>query len=394
MQLSSFYHIFLYVIMLAMAFMVDYNYRHGGQVITVGDNKEKRKFSGIVWFFIIGMSLIYVFTEGLRYGRGVDQLGNYGPYYIMANSSPYLFDFEPLFTWLNKTLNSIDPLLYVLPFGSIFFVYAIFFIISLVCLYSIFKDCSKYFLVFAILATLSFQEGFIRQALSASLIFIAIYFYEKSKWKVAIVFLIASLLIHKGNILFIGILVLCKFLLKNKCINWKLSIPIFLLFEFIVQLDTVFNFIQDIAPYLNLSDDDSMTHYITDTDYIEHEMEAASEWKRGTFTQLITVSFYMSSYYVCSYIDKRYKKYNYLFNTFIICSLIFEPFRLYGTLSRAFYAGALLWFIPLSISFYEWKRSNSYIFKLSVIIMLLYVITYWGRFIFLNPDAKYVWDLI
>lgn len=380
--------------MLAMAFMVDYNYRHGGQVITVGDNKEKRKFSGIVWFFIIGMSLIYVFTEGLRYGRGVDQLGNYGPYYLMVNGSHYIFDYEPLFIFVNKTLNSVDPLLGILPFGSIFFVYAIAFIISLICLYSLFKNCSKYFLVFAILATLSFQENFIRQAFSASMIFIAIYFYEKDKWKVAIIFLIAALLIHKGNVLFIGILILCKLLFKKKCISWKLSIPIFLAFEFFVQLDTVFNILQNLVPYLNLSEDDSMTHYLTNTDYIEHEIDAASEWKRGAFTQLITVLFYISAYYVCSYIGKRYKGYNYLFNTFIISSLVFEPFRLYGTLSRAFIAGSLLWFIPLSIGFYEWKKYKNVPFRLSIVMMLIYVITYWGRFIFLNPDAKYVWDLM
>lgn len=378
--------------MLLLAFMVDYSYRHSKKYVTTNGVTSKRMTNTVIFFFV-GLYLVYVFTEGMRYGRGVDQIGVYGPYYINPGFNRFR-EYEPLFVLINSCVRAIDPLIDTFPFGSIFFVYAIFFIIGLTFLYNIFKDCSKYFLVFAILATLSFQEGFIRQALSASFIFSSIYFYLKKKWKITTLLLIASLFIHKGNILIIAILIFCKYFFKEKTLNWKITIPLFLLFEFVVQLDTVFDFMQYIVPFLHLSEDDQFSGYLMNTDYIELEMDTASEWRRSMMTEVLTASFYMASFYICFVLRKKYKKYSFIFNTYILCSLIFEPFRLYGTLSRAFIAGALLWFIPLSIALFEWKYNKKIIFRISILIMLAYVVTYYGRFVFFDPEARYLWDLV
>lgn len=392
--MSSFYHIILYVIILALAFMVDYDYRHHAKVEVIRKKYRGYKTTSVTLPFVITiLCIVYIFTEGMRYGRGIDQLNVYAPYYLTCNGHFLQRDYEPLFVLVNKFLNANDPLLDVIPFGSIFFVYAAAFIVGLLCIWCVFKDCSKYFLVFAILATLSFQEGFIRQAFSCSFIFIGIYFYERKQLKWAVLFLIASLLIHKGNMLIIGILVASKLIFRGKCISWKIAIPVFLVFEFVVQLDSVFNIIQSIVPFLHISDNSEFGDYLTNTDYIQYEMDTASEWKRGAFTEVLTAAFYVASFFLCSKLGTKYKKYSYLFNSYILCSLIFEPFRLYGTMSRAFIVGALLWPIPLSLAIYEWKNYKSKPFKLSVVIILLYIVTYYGRWIFMNPDAKYIWDL-
>lgn len=353
--------------------------------------------SGNVSLYVVliqGMSLS-VITEGFRFNRGVDQLGVYAPYYIQCNNGLiFSHDFEPLFVWLNQTWNRLDPLLNTIPFGSIFVVYSILEWIMLLIIYNSYKNESRFFLLFGLISVFGIFENFIRQGLAISMTFAAIGLYNNKKWKLAILFAFASVFIHRGNMMFIAILIAFIFLLKRKPLSIKITIPLFIFFEFFVGLDSVFNIIGSVVSKINISGDMQFSGYLTNTDYIQSEMDLAEDWQRGPITELMTALRYIALFYIGWYLCKRTPKLSYIYNTFVVCSLIYEPFRLYGTLTRAFIGGSLLWFIPLSISLYYWKEIKNKKIRYSIIYVIIFTILLTGKFVFLNPEAKYIWDML
>ena len=159
-------------------------------------------------------------------------------------------------------------------------------------------------------------------------------------------------------------------------------------------MDSVFNIVGSVVSKLNISDDAQFSGYLTNTDYIQSEIDLAEEWQRGPITELMTALRYVALFYIGWYLCRRLPKLSYVYNTFVVCSLIFEPFRLYGTLSRAFLGGNLLWFIPLSVSLFYWNRFKDKKVRYSIVYVILFTILLTGKFVFLNPDAKYIWDIL
>lgn len=398
MQLSSFYHTFLYCTTFFLLYIYDKLYNQQRIRYLKASALERSASGRNSLFFLVFIAVsLSVITEGLRYGRGVDQLGVYAPFYIQCNSGHAFFhDFEPLFVWINQGLNKIDPLLNTIPFGSIFLFYALLEWIMILIMYSSYKDETRYFLLFALIATFGIFENFIRQSLSVSFIFAAIGLYNNKKWKWAVLLLIGSLFIHKGNAVFIALLIASYFILRKRPLSIKITIPLFILFEFFVGLDSVFNIIMDVVPKLNISEDAQFSSYLTNADYIQSEISLAEDWQRGPLTQAMTAVRYIALFYLGWYVCKKIPKdsYVYVYNTFIVCALIYEPFRLYGTLSRAFVGGDLLWFVPISLALFNWKQFKGRLFRLSTVYVILFEILIIGRFVFLNPEAKYIWDFL
>lgn len=82
--------------MLLLAYLYDRQYRFAS-------NSKLSIDAKIAPFTMIFLGAIFVITEGLRYGRGVDQTGNYGPFYLHCmNAKTYVQDFETMFVWLNQ----------------------------------------------------------------------------------------------------------------------------------------------------------------------------------------------------------------------------------------------------------------------------------------------------
>lgn len=127
-------HILLYCTILLLAYVYDRQCRAINNI----QISNGRNASAVTLFFL---GTIFVITEGLRYGRGVDQLGNYGPFYLHCmNAKAWFQEFETLFVWVNQVVYNIDPFRDALPFGVIFIVYALIFFI---CLYTYYKDKKK-----------------------------------------------------------------------------------------------------------------------------------------------------------------------------------------------------------------------------------------------------------
>ena len=352
--------------------------------------------SSVGLFFVLLLAIsLSVITEGFRYGRGIDQLNVYAPYYIQCNSG-YIFthDFEPLFVWINQTWNRIDPLFTYIPFGSIFVLYSLLEWIMMLIIYKSYKGESRFFLLLGLISVFGVFENFIRQGLAISMTFAAIGLYNNKKWKLALLLAFASVFIHSGNTVFVAILIGFIFILRKKPLSIKITIPLFIFFEFFVGLDSVFDILGSVTSKLNISDDTQFSGYLTNTDYIQSEMDLAKDWQRGPITEFMTALRYIALFYIGWYMCKKIPKLSYINNTFVVCSIFFEPFRLYGTLSRAFIGGSLLWFIPLSVSLFYWKNIKNKKVRYSIIYVLLFTVLITGKFIFFNPDAKYIWDLI
>ena len=382
-------HILLYCTMLLLAYVYDRQCRVTNNIqISYGRNA-----SAVSLFFL---GTIFVITEGLRYGRGVDQCGNYGPLYLHCmNAKAWFQEFETLFVWINQSVYKIDPFRDVLPFGIIFVVYALIFFI---CLYTYYKDKkkeTKLFLVLAILATNYITEWTIRQGVSFSFILLGLHYLEQKRWKWMIGAMVIAFSIHHGNILAIFLPVVFYYFLNDKVIPWKITVPLFVVMEYTMHVSVFQNFIQAISGYLDLSSLGGNFGGYMQNNALEHEAEVAEEWTRGALTQLLTVVFYSSLLLVGAEVSKLKIKTTYIYNAFVVGIMVYEPFRLAGSITRMFNVLSCLWFIPLAYALFNYKQLNlsCKFVKWAFVGVAVYIISYYGRYIFMNTEANYVWNL-
>lgn len=385
--MSNLDHILLYCTMLLLACIYDRQCKDNKVVYSI--SKQLAPFTAIF------LGFVFVITEGCRYGRGVDQLGNYGPFYLHCmNANLWFQNFETLFVWLNQAVYKIDPFLDTLPFGSIFIVYAIIFFVCLFIYYKDKRQDTKLFLVFAILATNYITEWTIRQGVSFSFILLGLHYLEHRKWKSMVCAMVVAFGIHHGNILAIALPVALFFFLNRKVFPWKITVPLFIILEYTMQVSFFQNFITNISAYLDLAAlGGNYSNYLQDN-ALSMEAQISEDWARGPLTQLITVLFYCSIMFIGAISSKESPKITYLYNAFVIGIMIYEPFRLAGSLTRMFNVLSCLWFVPMAYAAYNYKKlykANKWI-MLAFAIFVLYLISYYGRYIFLNPDASYTWD--
>ncbi len=384
-------HISLYCIMLLLAFVYDEQCRASKHL---SKGRDKDKGASVLTLFLLGA--VFVITEGLRYGRGLDQCGNYGPFYQHCmNAKAWFQDFETVFIWINQTVYKIDPFRDVWPFGSIFVVYAFIFF---VCLYSYYKDKkkeTKLFLVLAILATNYITEWTIRQGVSFSFILLGLHYLEQSKWKWMIGAMVLAFSIHHGNILAIVLPVMFYFFLNKKTIPWKITVPLFVVLEYTMQASFFQDVIRAASTYLDLSSLGGNFDGYMQEKSLEQEAEAAEDWTRGALTQFLTVMFYASLLLVGAETCKVKNKVTYIYNAFVVGIMIYEPFRLSGSMTRLFNVLSCLWFIPLAYALYNFRTINSLSKwkKWAFVGIVVYLVSYYGRYIFINPEADYIWNL-
>lgn len=388
--MSNIDHIFLYCVMYALAIACDKQYRL--------NNLSRLRIvrSDAMSIVPVLLTIVFIVTEGLRYGRGVDQIGNYGPFYLHCFSPNWSQDMESLFVWLNQIVYKLDITREIFPFGLIFVVFAAIFWTCLWILYKDYRNITKGFLLFAIFSTNYLTEWTIRQGVSFSFIFLCLHFLEKKKW---IWFLICSLIvfgIHHGNAIVVLLIVSCYFIFNKKAFSWKITVPIFIILEYTMEVSTFLHVIQNVFSIVDLSELGGNFQGYIDNNVFEREAELAKEWERGNVTQFITVAFYSALIVLGSFVSKIKPDKIYIYNVFVIGIIIFEPFRLAGTISRLFLGPSTLWFIPLSLVLFRYKDLvciKPCIYKMSKFIIYIYIILFWGRYVFLNPEANYVWNL-
>lgn len=371
--MSNIDHIFIYLLLYISLIVTDYIIR----------KQHNKKIIPILYLIPI---LIYIFVEGSRYGRGVDYFG-YGPNYINSIKTD-----QPVFDKLNEIILAFD-LSTDLPYGICFHAYATIFILSLFKLYNEFRYNTKFFLLLACLATLYMTEWTIRQGVSLSFVLPAIYYLDNKKYIWCIVFLLLSIFTHYGNTLSITLLLFCYFFLNKKPLPIKLTIPLYLILLF--SFSSLLPYINDKISSLNLSFlGGNFQGYINNSSLSFGSEAITEEWKRGTFQQILTTSFNCGIIIIGYYFHKLFNEKVYIYNTFIFGILVVEPFHLIGNLTRIFLLASVLWFIPVSLAVYKWNIIKTRkIVQISGFLVFTYLLLYYGRYVFLNPSANYVWNL-
>lgn len=386
--MSSVDHIFLYTLLYFLAVIYDRNYRYSIYGI---QNYSHSNLKFLKCAFIIG----YIVVEGLRYGRGVDQIGNYGPFYIKYCMNPDLYfqNFETLFVWLNQIVYRIDPFKGILPFGSIFMVYSGIFIWGALKFYDNYKQETKCFLLFMLMSTLYLTEWTIRQGVGFAFILVALYYFENKKEIYGVFWGLVGCMIHHGDIIAFVMLIAAYLFFNRKPLSWKITIPLFIFFECSTNMMRISELVTHYLSYLDFSSfGGNYNGYIERNAFVK-EIEAMADFHRGFFTQFFTILFYSALIYVGYCQHKLNAKGVYIYNVFVVSIILFEPFRLTGSFSRVFGPCSSLWFLPLSLAVFNFHRlRKNNLFCLAFYITILYIVTYWGRYLLMSPHASYVWS--
>lgn len=331
----------------------------------------------------------FMLVEGLRYGRGRDYF-HYGSMYLRNTTDTE----QPIFEFLQNTLHHIDITTGILPYGICYIAYALIFILCLFKFSALFNNTTHIFLLLAILATQYITEWTIRQGVSFSFVLIALYFLEREKKCKCLANICIALGIHYANFFLVGLIFLCRLLLNKKPISLKVSIPCLFVCTFILKSE---NFLPYIASYVSSLDiaflGEGFSHY-TDSNRWLSENGTLTEMQRGLFTTILTAIFNIAIFIVGHSYHSRDKKWVYIYNLYVVSTLLYTPFYLVEILARILYPGTVFWFVPLSLFLYtKQKVTWNKLVSCSWCCIILYLITYYGRFVFVNSTASFVWSM-
>lgn len=332
----------------------------------------------------------FVFIEGLRYGRGRDYF-HYGVDYLncLKNSEG-----SSVFLYLQQIIFNFDFTKDYMPYGSFFIVLSIVFIVCYFKFGELFKGESVGFYLLGILATQYIFEWTIRQGLSFALILLSFYYIFNSRKYISLIFLLLGLSIHLGNVLFISSLLVAYFLLNKKPIPLKMSLPILLLGSFIADVTKIMPFIQNIVSNLDIGFlGDYYAHYAEENDKWFSAESTMKDMQRSLITTIITTIFYASTIIIGYYNHKEFRKWTFVYNIYVIVLLLYVPFYTIEIISRLLLPTTVLWFIPTSLSLYNIPfKSSPLVLRVSYISLFVYLMAYYGRFVFLNRFGTYVWN--
>lgn len=388
--MSSIDHILLYIIMLALAAAYDYYRRakaRGAAGITRRDT--------LLTFALL--TLVFLFTEGMRYGRGVDQV-TYGQSYLFPQfiSADLRAHNGAVWGVLNHMALAADPTTDLLPYGLIFVVYAAVFWTGLWRFTKLYEGESRWMLLLSILSLNFLIEWAVRQGVSLAFVFLTVVCMERRKWLPMLLCMYISFNIHPGNTLTLLLLVGFYLCFNKRTLPWTIMVPLFLLLEYTVQLSVI----EQLTRLLSATFDSSLigrgfSHY-ADEDVLNADAEHATETiSRTLFTQGANAMFYSAILVLCDKVGRLTQKHTYVLNAVAVGAFIYEPFHTGGSLFRLFLPLQAMWFVPLALALYYYKdHKKDIVLRLAIYVSFAYILMFYGRYIFLNPEASYVWRVI
>lgn len=388
-MISNFDHIVLYLFLfLLYIYWGKKNY----------DISEHQKF----WAFAIIPILVYSVIVGSRYGWGPDY-----PFYKFRFENAFTFPEEQIaFKYLNQGMNLLG-FNYVgcYVFYSLIFITCAFFLIRS---YGIF---SKYMYAFILPATLLFISSAIRQGVSLSFLLLVIYALNQKKWLLAVVFAIIAMLIHSATLISIAVLVLFYFFFSNKPLTWKISIPLYLFFTFIFDVSKI-GFISNFLQTISIGG--KFQSYLDNADGWFGADAIEDKFSQGLFPLIMSSIFYIGiifmGYFALNVRSDR--KIIYIYNYVVLGIIFYRIVFLYQILRRLAEPMVMLNFIVLGYAFYifyQYKQLNIFskqmyisnnktktevkIFDFLIVGIICYLVLFWGRFIFLNENSLFFWNI-
>lgn len=358
---------------------------------------SNQKDAIIYWVSAIIPILLYSFIVGSRYGWGNDYMS-----YKYKMEHAFTFPDEQIgFRWLNQAIDLMG-----LNFVGGYIIYSFIFILCAFILIRSYKKESKHMYVFLIPATFIFINYAIRQGIAFSFMMLALYFFNSKKWVLMIIAIIIGSIIHT-SILVTIVMVGGIYILFKKPISWKITIPLYLFFTFIYDVSNT-AFISKMLGDISLGN--KFQNYIDSSDrwFGEQAIEDAfiQSMPAKILSSLFNIAIIYLGYYALKF--KENSKILYLYNVSTIGMIFLRAVYQFEILRRFALPMVILYFIPLGYAIYVFgyiKRFhiNFQIFKFSkiplslyytyVFIIVFYLILFLGRFIFLNQEAMFFWNV-
>lgn len=378
--MSSIEHIILYLILFIVFYFFSKN------------SKIHIKTSHFIISCIIPI-LTFILIEGSRYGRGNDYL----PYKYRYEHLNFLEEPQILFYSLMKFLHELN-----FSYVGAFRTYALIFIIGVI--FFIRKSFkikeAQWMYLSAIFALLLKMEFMIRQYIAMPFIFCFIYFLFNKKWLQAILCIIIANGIHSGTLFGVPFILVSYFFVK-RTIHFKYSIIILFATYYIIPNGIFTNLATELLGALHLDAilaSDHLTHYIEESDRWLGEGSYLIASQQSFLTMTLQFLFESSVITVGYYALKNRPNqrvlclYNITIMGFVFCRL-FHGFEIFN---RMFDQLAIYWFVPVGYAFSIYFKQSilkNHIYLCCTIILILYLSFFWGRYIFLQPNAIFYWNL-
>ena len=350
-------------------------------------NKSDREF----WTAALVPILLFVFITGSRYGWGNDYL-----WYRVQFENTWMITDQAVFKWLNQFLNNIG-----LNYVGGFMVYASIFIVCTFVFIRSFGSQSTYMYCFLVPAVLFISTNTIRQGVGTAFVLLALVFLQNKKWIYMIIVTLIAYYIHSATMITFGIL-LCSFFLLKRPVHYAVSIPLFLFFTLIYDVNNTAFLADLLEKYVSLGG--KFQSYIDNSEVWFGEDAINEIYTPGRFA-LIFSSLFNISIFCLGYLALKIrndKNIVYIFNVVVAGCVIYHAAVYYEILNRMVMTLQMFYFVPVGYIFYVYfkdcqqpENHHAVLFKklfpVGIIFIIADLVRYWGRFILLNPKADFFW---
>lgn len=311
----------------------------------------------------------------------------------------HAFDFDmlqeqqPLFVYFNRFLNLIG-----LNYVGGFTVYSLIYFIATFKLFKSFGEYSKYMYAFALPAYIGFGTDIIRQAIATGLVIFVIIDFNKKKYVSGIIFLILASLIHSASVMLFIFYLFFK-IIYHKTLPCSITIPLYLIVIFIFKPEWL-NELNNVISVLNLGDS-KFQGYIDDSDRWFSEDANNSIYTQGLLPLILNTGFVISLFYLGYNALKKQenKDITIIYNIVVLGYIGLRLFYNVEILRRFFIPNTMLFPVVLGFAIYVFKHRVKFpksieqtLVRSSYLLIFIWLILYWGRWIFMYPEGKFFWN--
>lgn len=304
-----------------------------------------------------------------------------------------LQDQQPLFVYFNRLLRWIG-----LNYVGAFTVYSLIYFVATFKLFKSFGKYSKYMYAFALPAYIGFGTDIIRQTIATGLAIMVILEFNQKKYKSSAVFIVLAGMIHSASVIIVAFYLLFKFIWQ-KPLPVYITIPLYLILIFFFKPEWL-NGLNIVFASLNLGDS-KFQGYVDNSDKWFSNEGMNDIYTQGIVPLILNTGFIISIFYLGykALEKKENKDLAIIYNMVVIGYLGLRLFFNLEILRRFFIPNTMLYPVVLGyvLFFFKYEVKEKYINEIRIIntcyiLIFLWLFMYWGRFIFLYPDYKFVWN--
>jgi len=259
-------------------------------------------------------------------------------------------------------------------------------------------DSSKYMFALVVPALLIETSTHIRQGIAFGVSLIALGFMNRKNWWLFAFFSLVAFNIHKVSaLLFAACFVLYFF--RNKIIPLQISIVVYCI-AIVLPEYIEYDHLRKLIGILPV-EGSKYQAYAEDISYWFSTQANRADWVQSlpalVLSALFDLSVMVLSYRYLKLIGNRSVAMYY--NLFVLGAILTRVFFLNELLIRTFYQFYMFYFVPLGYCFYLYNIVDVPFVHRRINVTatcfgctMLYLLLYWGRFIFLNGNGSFIWS--